>query len=112
MPLRRRRKRPPVPEPICGQVNAFARRLRRDFAAIFAGTPALKYSVVGLLRSKLPPLPRKPGRPGSAVVTDALKLYKKRKRLFPGEPDRERWAAIYEAAIPGHAQMNPVQKRD
>jgi hypothetical protein len=93
-------------------VNAFARSLRKDFAAIFAGNPALKYSLIGLLRSKLPPLARKPGRPGSAVVTGALKLYSKRRRAFPGESDRERWAAIYTAVIEGHGQMKQVERRD
>jgi hypothetical protein len=93
-------------------VNAFAESLRKEFAPFFARNLALKHSVTGLLRSKLPPLPRRRGRPGYPDVTRALKLYKKRKRLFPGEPDRVRWAAIYEAVIEGHSQMNPVERRD
>jgi hypothetical protein len=46
------------------------------------------------------------------VVTAALKLYSKRRRAFPGESDRERWAAIYSTVITGHAQMGPMELRD
>jgi hypothetical protein len=90
----------------------FARSLRKEFASLFAGNSTLKYSVANLLRSKLPPRSRGPGRPGSAIVTAALKLYNKRRRAFPGESDRERWGNIYLAVIDGHAQMNPVERRD
>jgi hypothetical protein len=107
-----RRKRSPVPEPIRQQVTQFAKRLRKNSSSAFAGNPGLKHSVASLLRSKLPPLSRGPGRPGHPDVTRALKLYDKRRRAFPGEPNRERWANIYPAAIEGHSLLNPVERRD
>jgi hypothetical protein len=108
----RRRKRLDVPGPIRREVIGFARTLRKNFAAYFVGSPASKYAVTNLLRSHLPPLPRRRGRPARPEVTQALKMLAHLRRTRPGEPAQALWPFVYSAIINGHGAMNPAEQRD
>jgi hypothetical protein len=108
----RRRKRLDVPYPIRQEVIRFARSLRKNFTSYFVKGSCLKYAVTNLLRSHLPPLPRKPGRPGSPEVLRASRLYNELRRTAPHQSDRDRWRIIFPKVIEGHGGMTAVQRRD
>jgi hypothetical protein len=106
----RRRKRLVIPEELRREVVAFGRRLAREYAANFAD-PRLKHRLARLLAAELPPARRRPGRPGLAAVTDALKMLDELRHAHPGKPARILWRSIYPVVIQDFYSLDKVERR-
>jgi hypothetical protein len=72
--------------------------------------PTLKDRAARLLRSLLPPKPRRRGRPGLDSVTTAIRLLGSFRKQFPGELWAEVWQRIYPEAVPNYVVMNSVEQ--
>jgi hypothetical protein len=109
------RRRKPKPEKIskelCQVVTEFAKRLQAEFGLIFAGSQRVKHDVARMLKSQLPPLPRRPGRPGSLRVTAAIHMRDQLRLSQPGKPMKEIWREIYRTLISGYDALPPIERR-
>ena len=106
--LRRRRR---IPKGIRQEVIEFGKRLRAGFGADFAAARMLKHDVARLLASRLPPDPRRPGRPGYAIVTAAIRLRAKLRRSHPEKSHKEIWHEVYRQTIPRHGDLPLIERR-
>ena len=108
---RRRRSDPGIPSPVRKKITRLARELNRQQRQSFITDPKLKDRAARLLRSLLPPKPRRRGRPGRTDVTQALRLLKRFKPQYPEEKPVNLWARVYPIVIPGYGAMNQQEKR-
>ena len=67
--------------------------------------PKVEDRAAHLLRSLLPPKPRRRARPGIEYVTKAIALLKKCRRPHPGERAGQIWQRIYPQ---GHRKATPA----
>ena len=109
---RRRRKqhRIRIPKAIRQAVLELAGRLRSEFGADFAANRVLKHDVAQLLRAELPPAPRRPGRPGYATVTAAIRLRAELRRSHPQKSHKQIWREVYRKIIPRYGDL-PLLER-
>jgi hypothetical protein len=109
---RRKRQAPPsIPPELRTAITEFTRMIARQFQRQFASDPELKRRVMRLLKSVIPPRPRRRGRPPDPVVTAAIMLHAKLRRQFPKDPPRSIWARVYEMVIPKYAAMTDIEQR-
>ena len=110
----RRRLRVPVqiPPALESEIRRFAQKLSEGYGAAFARDRQLKHRLTAKLQSLLPPQPRRPGRPGSASVTAAIRLRQEIKRQHPERPDKEIWREVYPETIPNYHGLRPPERRD
>jgi hypothetical protein len=101
-----------IPAGIRKEIARAARELTRQHRMLFISDPRLRDSTARLLRSLLPPKPRRRGRPGMETVTIAIRLLGKIRRQYPGESAEKTWRRIYAQAIPGYTSMNATEQRD
>jgi hypothetical protein len=106
-PKRRCRRQPSIPKELLADIRWISRKYRDQFSA----DPELKARVLRLARALLPPRPRRRGRPGDPAVTRALRLFRKFRRKYPGEPPRETWSRIYPRVIPCYDRMTELEQR-
>jgi hypothetical protein len=106
----RPRSTPPLPAAVRKEIARLALQLSRQHRALFMADPKLKDRAARLLRSLLPPKPRRRGRPGIDSVTTAIGLLRKFRRQFPGERWAKIWQRVYPEAIPDFAGMNPNEQ--
>jgi hypothetical protein len=108
----RRRSTAPLPAAVRKEIARLARELNRQHAELFTGDPKLRDRIARLLRSLLPPKPRRRGRPGIDSVTKAIGLLGKLRKQYPDERAAKIWQRIYPEAIPNYAGMNPIDQED
>jgi hypothetical protein len=101
-----------MPPEVRKEIAQVARQLKRNHRALFIADPKLKDRVSRLLRSLLPPQPRRRGRPGRPDVTKAIRLLREFRRQYPNERPSQHWARVYPLVIPGYGEMSPVQQKD
>src|SRR5262249_39978067 len=102
----------PIPRELLRDVFRLGRELKRRHRAALTADPKLKDRVVRLLRSILPPKPRRRGRPGIHSVTVAIKLQRSLKRKYPHERPAQIWERIYPLAIPNYESMSPLEQKN
>jgi hypothetical protein len=109
---RRKRARvtPPLPAAVRKEIARFARELSRNARPHFMADPKLKDRAARLLRSLLPPRPRRRGRPGRPDVTLAIRLLHRLKRQYPGERAEQVWRRVYPEVILNYAGMTEVER--
>lgn len=104
---RRPRKHAPLtPKQLRKETAEFARALKKRYPKQFTSDRKLKERVARLLKSMLPPKPRRRGRPGIDSVTEAIAKLRKLEREHPDERPAHRWHRIYAEVIPNYARMN------
>jgi hypothetical protein len=108
----RRRRPPPMPRQLRRDIAGFAKTTRRKYAEQFARDPTLKVRSARLLRTMLPPRPRRGGRPGNEIVTEAIFLYQKFRKRYPTETPRMTWSRVCPAVIPEFDQMTDLEQQD
>jgi hypothetical protein len=101
-----------LPRSLRKEISTLARKLARDYRALFASDPIYRKRAGQFLTALLPPKPRRRGRPGRPDVTQAIRLLQRFKREFPNERPAEHWARMYPLVIAGYGGMNPVEQRD
>src|SRR5215831_21073573 len=84
------------------EIAAFARRLAKEHRGLFTSDPNLRKRAGQFLTALLPPKPRRRGRPGRKDVTNAIRLLRKFRRLYPDERGEKIWERIYPKVIPGY----------
>ena len=84
-----------VPSGLRKEIATFARKLKRDYHALFASDPNLRKRAGQILTALLPPKPKRRGRPGIQSVTIAIRLRRQLKRQFPIERPAKIWEPIY-----------------
>jgi hypothetical protein len=102
----------PIPPGMEMKVKRFAVELAADYGEDFARDPTLRNRVSAMLRRSLPPRPRRPGRPGFANVTTAIRLHSEVTRSCPELTDKQAWRRIYPAVIPDWDSLSPVERRE
>jgi hypothetical protein len=108
----RRRSTARLPAAMCKEITSFAKELNRQHGQLFTSDPKLKDHAARLLRSVLPPRPRRRGRPGIDSVTKAIGLLAKLRKQYPAEPWPKIWQRIHPKAIPNYAGMTPTEQDD
>jgi hypothetical protein len=108
---RRRQSDPGMPAVVLKEITHVARDLTRQNRQLFLADPKLKDRAARLLRSLLPPTPRRRGRPARADVTAAIRLLRRYRNQFSDESPARRWARVYSKVIPGYDAMNAVDQR-
>jgi hypothetical protein len=101
-----------IPGEVRKEIIRCARELNRSYRGRFISDQTLKDRAARLLRSLLPPKPRRRGRPGRPDVTQAIRLLELFKRHYPDEKPAEHWARLYPLVIQGYGGMNSVEQRD
>jgi hypothetical protein len=107
-----RQSTPPLPAAVRKEITRVARQVSWQHRALFMSDPKLKDRAARLLRSLLPPKPRRRGRPGIGSVTTAIRLLRKFRKQFPVEPWAKIWQRVYVEAIPSYAGMNTTEQKD
>jgi hypothetical protein len=107
---RRGRKRE-IPPQLRQAALESGRRLRLEFGPLFAANPGLKRRAVGLIESQLPPRRRRPGRPGYRLVTRAIQLRAKLRRVHPEMSAKEIWREIYRSLILNYHSLPRLERR-
>jgi hypothetical protein len=92
------------------EITQVARQLKEKYRALFIADPKLKDRVARLLRSLLPPKPRRRGRPGRKDVTTAILLLARFRRMYPTERAELLWRRVYPLAIPNYNGMSEVEQ--
>jgi hypothetical protein len=72
----------------------------------------LKDRVARLIRSLLPPKPRRRGRPRRKDVTTTILLLARFRREYPSERAELLWRRVYALAIPNYDAMSEVEQLD
>jgi hypothetical protein len=101
-----------LPRDFRKEIATFARKLKRDYRALFASNPVYRKRAGQFLTALLPPKPRRRGRPGRADVTQAIRLLALFRRQYPDERPAEHWRRVYSHAIPNYASMSKVEQSD
>jgi hypothetical protein len=94
-------------------VDQFASLIQRKYPALMTKRARpTKQLILSWLNRKLPPFPRRPGRPEKEEVTKALKMLAQQKREIRQHlRKRVDWNEIAEACIPGWADMRDRRRR-
>ena len=108
----RRRSDPGIPAAVRKEITWLARELNQQYRDRFISDPKLKDRTSRLLRSLLPPKPRRRGRPGIPSVTVAIRLLQQFRRQYPRERGEEIWRRIYPKAIPRFDAMTEAAQND
>jgi hypothetical protein len=101
-----------LPRAVRKELATLARKLKRDYPALFASDPLYRKRAGQFLTALLPPKPRRRGRPGIQSVTQAILLRQKLRRRFPDEPWARIWERIYPQVIPNYRAMDDLQQGD
>jgi hypothetical protein len=107
---RKRNPAPPIPAEVRKEITQAARLLNRNHHDLFIADPKLKDRVARLLRSLLPPKPRRRGRPGREDVTTAILLLVRFRRMHPTERPELLWRRVYPLAIPNYETMSDIEQ--
>jgi hypothetical protein len=91
------------------EITQCARQLRRH-RKLFTVDPKLKDRVARLLRSMLPPRPRKPGRKPIPSVTLAIHLLHKFTSQNSTAKPEQIWAKVYPKAIPNYVTLTDEER--
>lgn len=91
----RRRSTAPLPAAVCKEITRFAKELIGQHGQLFTNDSQLKDLAARLLRSVLPPRPRRRGRPGIDSVTKAIALLGKLRKQYPAGAWPKIWQRIY-----------------
>jgi hypothetical protein len=103
-------QQPLIPAAVCKEITQAARELKRNHRALFIADPMLKDRVARLIRSLLPPKPRRRGRPGRKDVTTAILLLARFRRQYPTERAELHWRRVYPLAIPNYDAMSEIHQ--
>jgi hypothetical protein len=106
-----KRRRSSIPKDLRIEVTQHARSIAKKYGKLFAADRELKNRVVRLVRTQLPPRPRRRGRPGDQTTTRAIVLYRKLRKQCPEDKPRALWSRIYPLVILGYADMPDVEQR-
>jgi hypothetical protein len=109
---RRRRQRVAILTELRGEVTSDLRAIARKYRQLFKSERELKTHILTIVRTVLPPHPRRRGRPGDPIVTSALELREKLRREFPEETARQICQRVYVAVIPDYANLSPMEQRE
>jgi hypothetical protein len=106
-----RRRQPSIPKELRKEITLQVRLITRRYRDLFKADRELKSRVLSLVRTLLPPRPRRRGRPGNPTVTRAILMYGRLRRRFPEEKPRAIWKRIYPIVIPMYADMSEMEHR-
>lgn len=108
----RRHLKPPLPRDVRKDIVRFAIELSRKHRDLFKSDPKLKERVARLIRTLLPPKPRRRGRPGIESVSVAIRLLRQFRRQHPDERPEQIWQRIYPKAIHNYGAMSELEQGD
>jgi hypothetical protein len=105
-----RRRQPSIPKELRKEITHYLRSIARRYRDLFKDRE-VKNRVLRLVRALLPPRSRRRGRPDNKMVTRAIGLYRRLRRKFPQESQRETWSRVYPLVIPGYDGMSDLDQR-
>jgi hypothetical protein len=109
---RRRKQHVAILNELRGEVGRHIRPIARKYRHLFKSDRELKTHILTIVRTVLPPRPRRRGRPGDPIVTSALNLRAKLRREFTEETARQICQRVYVAVIPDYTNLPPMEQRE
>jgi hypothetical protein len=109
--VQKRSSSPAMPRELLKDIVRLGREIRKRHGTLFVANPNMKDRAARLLRSMLPPKPRRRGRPAIDSVTIASRLLRNLRKRYPNEKPAQTWARIYPLAVPHWETLSPADKQ-